>query len=235
MPINISYKKGIGEKNIKNYVLFSDEDFKIFGFKKLPVSKITNQINNTINSNKSKKKEFITFNINPNQKITLVKIKKNQNSIENEKKGANFYNYIKSNFLRNLTFFDKNIEDVKTDAKSFIDEFLHGIQLKSYEFNKYKSKKELTNIDLNIITYKKNNQKNKRFKSLLEGTNFTKDLVSEPGNILHPDEYANRISKLKKIGLKIKIYNNKELKKMGMGALLGVGQGSVRGSYLVTI
>ena len=69
---------------------------------------------------------------------------------------------------------------------------------------------------------------------MLEGTNFTKDLVSEPGNILHPDEYANRISKLKKIGLKIKIYN-KELKKMGMGALLGVGQGSERGSYLVTI
>ena len=235
MSINISYNKGIGEKNIKNYVLFSDEDFKIFGLKKLSISKITNQINNTINSNKSKKKDFITFNINPNQKITLVKIQKNQNSIENEKKGANFYNFIKSNFLRNLTFFDKNIDEVKTDAKSFIDEFLHGIQLKSYEFNKYKSKKELTNINLNIITYKKNNQKNKRFKSLLEGTNFTKDLVSEPGNILHPDEYANRISKLKKIGLKIKIYNKKELKKMGMGALLGVGQGSERGSYLVTI
>jgi len=235
MSINISYNKGIGEKNIKNYVLFSDEDFKIFGLKKLSISKITNQINNTINSNKSKKKDFITFNINPNQKITLVKIKKNQNSIENEKKGANFYNFIKSNFLRNLTFFDKNIDEVKTDVKSFIDEFLHGIQLKSYEFNKYKSKKELTNINLNIITYKKNNQKNKRFKSLLEGTNFTKDLVSEPGNILHPDEYANRISKLKKIGLKIKIYNKKELKKMGMGALLGVGQGSERGSYLVTI
>ena len=79
MSINISYNKGIGEKNIKNYVLFSDEDFKIFGLKKLSISKITNQINNTINSNKSKKKNFITFNINPKKKITLVKIKKNQN------------------------------------------------------------------------------------------------------------------------------------------------------------
>ena len=71
--------------------------------------------------------------------------------------------------------------------------------------------------------------------SILEGTNFTKDLVSEPGNILHPDEYAKRIIKLKKFGLKIKAYNQKELKKLGMGALLGVGQGSIRGSYLVTI
>ena len=70
---------------------------------------------------------------------------------------------------------------------------------------------------------------------MLEGTNFTKDLVSEPGNILHPDEYAKRILKLKKIGLKIKVYNKNELKKLGMGALLGVGQGSIRGSYLVTM
>jgi leucyl aminopeptidase len=59
--------------------------------------------------------------------------------------------------------------------------------------------------------------------------------VSEPGNILHPDEYAKRISKLKNIGLKITIYDEKKLKKMGCNALLGVGQGSIRGSYLVTM
>jgi len=74
-----------------------------------------------------------------------------------------------------------------------------------------------------------------RFKALEEGCFFTRDLVSEPGNILHPDEYAKRISSLKKLGLKINIYNKKKLKKLGMNALLGVGQGSIRGSYLVTI
>ena len=42
---------------------------------------------------------------------------------------------------------------------------------------------------------------------ILKGVNFTKDLVSEPGNILHPDEYAKRITRLKKIGLKINVYN----------------------------
>ena len=40
---------------------------------------------------------------------------------------------------------------------------------------------------------------------------------------------------LKKYGLKINIYNDKQLKKLGMNALLGVGQGSIRGSYLVTL
>ena len=97
--------------------------------------------------------------------------------------------------------------------------------------------KEITNINVQISYSNKipPTNKNNRFSSLLEGTNFTKDLVSEPGNILHPDEYAKRILKLKKIGLKVKVYNEKQLKKLGMGALLGVGQGSIRGSYLVTI
>ena len=47
--------------------------------------------------------------------------------------------------------------------------------------------------------------------------------MSEPGNILHPDEYAKRINTLKKFGLKINIYDEKKLKKLGMNALLGVG------------
>ena len=75
----------------------------------------------------------------------------------------------------------------------------------------------------------------KRFSSLIEGTNLTKDLVSEPGNILHPDEYARRIKQLSKFGLKVVVYDESKLKKLGMNALLGVGQGSIRGSYLVTI
>ena len=58
---------------------------------------------------------------------------------------------------------------------------------------------------------------------------LTKDLVSEPGNILHPDEYTKRILQLKKIGLKITVFDQKKLKNIGMNALLGVGQGSVRG------
>ena len=154
-----------------------------------------------------------------------------------KKKGAELYNFIKLNSLKNLTFLEKNIFETQNKNTNFIDEFLLGLQLKSYVFNKYKTKKETADITLDISISKKNSKKikNNRYNSLLLGTNFTKDLVSEPGNILHPDEYAKRISKLKSIGLKIKVYNKNQLKKLGMGALLGVGQGSIRGSYLVTI
>ena len=237
MSIKISYKKRISEKTIKNYVLFTNEDFVISGLKNIYLSKNSALINKTIKSNKTKKNDIISFNLNSDQKIILIKIKKNQTPTENEKKGANFYNFIKSNLLTNLTFLDKNIYEIQTKNKSFIDEFLHGLQIKSYEFNKYKTKKEIIDVNIVINFTKKipSTNKNNRFFSLLEGTNFTKDLVSEPGNILHPDEYARRILKLKKIGLKIKVYNKNQLKKLGMGALLGVGQGSIRGSYLVTM
>ena len=68
-----------------------------------------------------------------------------------------------------------------------------------------------------------------------DGTFYARDLVSEPGNILHPDEYAKRLNSLKRDGLKVSIYDKKKLKKLGMNALLGVGMGSIRGSYLVTM
>ena len=48
-----------------------------------------------------------------------------------------------------------------------------------------------------------------KFKSIEEGTFYARDLVSEPGNILHPDEYAKRLNSLKKDGLKVNIYDEK--------------------------
>ena len=119
----------------------------------------------------------------------------------------------------------------------FIGHFLHGLKLKSYEFKRYKSKKDSRLISINVYG-KKNTVSNKdqiKFKALEEGTFYARDLVSEPGNILHPDEYAKRLNSLKKFGLKVTIFDQKKLKKLGMHALLGVGQGSVRGSYLVSL
>ena len=114
---------------------------------------------------------------------------------------------------------------------------MHGLKLKSYEFKKYKTKNENKIIDVSI-SGNKNVPSSKdilKFKSVEEGTFFARNLVSEPGNVLHPDEYAKRLISLRKDGLKITLYDENKLKKMGMHALLGVGQGSIRGSYLATM
>ena len=130
-----------------------------------------------------------------------------------------------------------NTDTVNSKYENFVGHFLHGLKLKSYEFKKYKTKKETRTISVNIFG-KKNIPSSKsrlKFNALETGTFYARDLVSEPGNVLHPDEYAKRLNSLKKDGIKINIYDKKKLKKLGMNALLGVGMGSIRGSYLVTM
>ena len=237
MSIKITLKNNTKDNQVKNYVLFCDENFKINGLNKLSLNKQSKLINDSIQSNNLKKKDIIFFNINPIQKIILIKIKKNQSSLESEKIGAKFFNFMKSNFIFSSNLFDENIKNITTTNKDFLNDFIHGIKLKSYHFKKYKSdnKKDIFEITISNKSKLKNFDKDKRYLSLIEGTNLTRDLVSEPGNILHPDEYSKRIKSLTKYGLKVVVYDEKKLKKLGMNALLGVGQGSIRGSYLVTI
>ena len=97
MSIKITFKKNISNKLIKNYVLFSNDDFKINALNSLPIEKNTAAINKTIKSLHIKNKDFIFFNLNPSQKIILIKVKNASTSLDNEKKGADFYNFIKLN------------------------------------------------------------------------------------------------------------------------------------------
>ena len=60
----------------------------------------------------------------------------------------------------------------------------------------------------------------------------TRNLVTTPPNILNPDNFVNQVKKLKRNGLKIEILDETKLKKLGMNALLGVGQGSSNKSYV---
>ena len=107
---------------------------------------------------------------------------------------------------------------------------LHGFKLKSYEFTKYKSKKTTRLITLNVIGNKNKllTEDKLKFKALEEGTFFARDLVSEPGNILHPDEYAKRLIKLKKFGLKVTVYDKKKLKEVAGSFPTGVTVVSIK-------
>ena len=109
MSIKISIKKTISDKDVKNYVLFCNENFKINGINKISLKNQSKQIERSINSFKSKDKNFLSLNINPTQKIILIKIEKIQNSTEIEKIGAKFFNYIKSNSIFDVTILNNNI------------------------------------------------------------------------------------------------------------------------------
>jgi len=236
MTVQVLYKKTNNIAVFKNLVIFTNEKFQVNHVKKELSSKDFSSIKDFLKNKDYLKKKIINFNLNSNQNVILVSLKNNLSSNEIEKIGANFFNFIKNYLFFETSIFYESIKICQSREES-LDEFLHGLQLKSYDFNVYKSKKNNNSFKINILSKKiKNNfSYNKNFKSLETGVNFARDLVSEPPNVLTPKEYVSRLLKLRKLGIKIKVYNEKSLKKLKMFSLLGVGQGSINESYLVTL
>ena len=232
MSIKVNFQKKL-KSNSSNLVLFSNEKFNVKNLRNYLSTQEFSYITDLL-KNVDSKKNLLVFELSSKKKVILVSIKNDLKNSDIENLGAEFYKKIN---LGKSTDYNLISDSVSGSHKNFLSFFIHGLKLKSYEFKKYKTKKETRIIEINII-----GEKNKpthsdqlKFKALEEGTFFARDLVSEPGNILHPDEYAKRLSSLRKDGLKVNIYDKKKLKKLGMYALLGVGQGSIRGSYLVTL
>ena len=115
-----------------------------------------------------------------------------------------------------------------------------GAALRVYSFEQYKTKKPDATKPLDAISiHCANAEKAKAafapLSAIREGVHFARDLVNEPANILYPAEFANRAKALTKAGVKIEILGPKEMKKLGMGALLGVAQGSPFEARLVVM
>ena len=232
MTVQMNYRS-IKLKNItSNLVIFVREKFNISGLRKHISNNEYAYISELLKTS-DLKKDILLFEINSKKTIFLISIKKGLKTSDIENLGAKFHSYI--NYKKKNDYFI-NSDFIDYDSGNLVGHFLHGLKLKSYEFNIYKSKKSKKIISINIAG--KNQPSNKdqiKFRAIENGTFYTRDLVSEPGNILHPDEYAKRLNSLRKYGLKVTVYDEKKLKKLGMNTLLGVGQGSIRGSYLVTM
>ena len=232
MIIKEKYVKSVKLNKLSGtIVFFANKNFEIKNIARLLNASENSLIKENLKNNK-KKKEIFSFDISHNQKIIVYSSKDSKNYYE--KSGAKLYEFFKKDNLNKIHIFGDTI--LSSDIPKCLHELVHGMKLKSYYFNKYITKKNSDIINLNIISKNKINLKLINHLNAIErGINFTKDLVSEPGNVLNPDEYAKRLTKLKKIGLKVTVYNTNKLKKMKCNALLGVGQGSSRGSYIVTL
>ena len=116
-----------------------------------------------------------------------------------------------------------------------------GAVLRSYRFDVYKTtlkkddKPSLAKITVCVDGHTQAKKLYDVEAAVADGVAFTRDLVSEPPNVLFPAEFADRVAKMKDLGLKIDVLGEKEMTKLGMGALLGVGQGSRRESKLVVM
>ena len=114
-----------------------------------------------------------------------------------------------------------------------------GALLRSYRFDKYRTKEPadkkptLKSVKVMCPTSAKARTAFADMEKVAEGVFFTRDLVSEPPNVLYPATLAREAQALRKLGVKVTVLGEKEMKKLGMGALLGVGQGSTRESKMV--
>ena len=132
-------------------------------------------------------------------------------------------------------------KSVKLDGANAAARLASGAKLRAYAFDKYKTKTKpedkpkLKTVAVVAAALDKAKKSYAPLEAIAESVAFTRDIVSEPANVIYPETLAAQAKTLEKLGVKIEILGEKEMKKLGMGALLGVGQGSVRESQLVVM
>jgi leucyl aminopeptidase len=112
--------------------------------------------------------------------------------------------------------------------------------LRSYRFDHYRkiNNDEKTSLRSVLIATPQAAAAKKIWGDLMavgEGVFMARDLVNEPANILYPDEFARRTTTLKKLGVKVDVLDVPAMRRLGMNALLGVGQGSAHDSRMVVM
>jgi leucyl aminopeptidase len=117
-----------------------------------------------------------------------------------------------------------------------------GATLRAYSFERYKTKRKegeeapaKTRVTFGVADVPAARKAWDAKQAIAEGVVLARDLVNEPPNVLFPIEFARRASELRKLGVGIDVLDTKAMKKLGMGALLGVGQGSRQDSRIVVM
>ena len=116
-----------------------------------------------------------------------------------------------------------------------------GARLAAYRFDTYRTKLKpdqkpsLTTVEISMDGPAAAKARAEKDAAIVEGVFFARDLVSEPPNVLYPETFAERLRDLETIGCEVDILEPAAMERLGMGALLGVAQGSSRPARLVAI
>jgi leucyl aminopeptidase len=133
------------------------------------------------------------------------------------------------------------IDKCKMRPDQMAAEVAMGARLRCYRFDKYRTKEKPENKPtLKTLKILCSSAARARtafgpMDKVAQGVFMTRDLVSEPANVLYPETLAKQAQSLSKLGVKVEVLNEPQMRKLGMGALLGVGQGSVRESRMVVM
>ena len=184
MKLKLNFLSKNPKSAVKNELIFINN--KNFKHKTLDHKEI-------IDNELFKEKKVIQRNQDKSNYILINCIEQKKSS-DFENIGSKLFDFLSNNKIENSFF---NLSSLKITNVQ-IERILHGATLKSYSFEIYKTKKNIKKfININIVGKSKKSILKTKLDALTEGVFLTRDLVSEPGNILHPDEYAKRIAQLR--------------------------------------
>ena len=117
----------------------------------------------------------------------------------------------------------------------------HGARLRAWRFDKYRTREKpeekpsLKKLTLLVADTAEAKRLYQPLDRLADGVLFTRELVSEPANVIYPETLAAEAQRLSDFGVDVEVLGVKEMRKLGMGSLLGVGQGSAHEPRLVVM
>ncbi|MBL4691693.1 MAG: leucyl aminopeptidase [Rhodospirillales bacterium] len=164
---------------------------------------------------------------------------------ELHKLGGQIYAALGASGSKSATIVVDALDKSDLSAAAMAVALAEGARLRSYRFDKYQTKNKTNDNNngkptLTAVTFRcagaaKAKADFKTRDKVIDGVFMTRDLVTEPPNVIYPDTLAKRCRELTKLGVKVEVLGEKQMHRLGMGALLGVGQGSVRESKLVVM
>ncbi len=183
---------------------------------------------------------FVSYNDSFNH-IILVGLgdkSKKFSKIEFEKLGASIF-CAASELDKQISILISK-EDVNESSDDFLTLIAFGLKLRSWRFDKYKTKeKNKIKLQKAIFVTENSNLLTSKFKELsqlADGIFLTRSVVSEPGNVIYPESLAKIAeTELKPLGVEVQILQEDDMSKLGMEALLGVARGSEKKPRLVVL
>ncbi len=140
-----------------------------------------------------------------------------------------------------LSLIVEPVKQAKIETAHMAAGIATGIRLRSFHFDRYFTKKtadqkpSVEKVDVMLDDSAAAKKLFVAMDAVSEGVFQARTLVSEPANVIYPKSYVDEIRKLDALGLKITVLNEAAMRKLGMNALVGVGQGSDHDSYLVVM
>ncbi|HUZ74356.1 MAG TPA: leucyl aminopeptidase [Stellaceae bacterium] len=133
------------------------------------------------------------------------------------------------------------IDHAGADEAAVAADVAFGVKLRSYRFDKYRTKEKpekkpsLEELTILVEDPAAARRAFQPLEKVAEAVFFSRDIISEPANVIYPESLAEAARGLEKFGVEVEVLDERQMKKLGMNALLGVGQGSARPPRLVVM